>query len=327
MAANDWVALVLVGSNRDDLKGTIEVCRSILHYEPGVLQILLVCDTAEAAGHISAISAEFEKKLSLVIAPPKHPVDARGRYLGANLIYGLEWIHRRFVGEFVLKLDTDALVIGNFAENIRSFLDSNADCGICGTLGRTSAREDEFYGHERYTISWLVRMVLSLPLSHLDQISSLADQDLWIFAKLTMFIARLRSTLTGRAVLCSEVASSVQEAIRHGYRWLEYCQGGGYAISWSLLNAMGDAGYLGHSSSLYSLPTGEDVLIAMYCRSLGFHVMDYSERGQPFACSWRGLPYPPEVLIERGHAIIHSLKNNKDASRDDLQFFFQALRK
>jgi hypothetical protein len=54
--------------------------------------------------------------------------------------------------------------------------------------------------------------------------------------------------------------------------------------------------------------------------------MDYSDHGQPFACMWRGLPYPPNVLIQRQHAIIHSLKDDKRMSREELQLTFKTLR-
>ena len=63
--------------------------------------------------------------------------------------------------------------------------------------------------------------------------------------------------------------------------------------------------------------------MSMYCRSLGFQVMDLSGPGQPFACAWRGLPYPPEILIQREHAVVHSLKGDIRATREELQSIFQ----
>jgi hypothetical protein len=312
------VGLVLLGDNSDDIEGASELCASIFHYEPHSVHVLLVCDGDAALSQTMAITARFGDRLTAALAPPKHPVDARGD-LGANVLYGLDLIESRFRGSFVLKLDADSLTIGPFFERIHQFLSLNAQCGVCGTLGRTNAREEETYGFERTKESSLVRMISSRPSAQWSLISSLPDSELLQYARNDPTIA---SSLRAYAT----IARPVQEALLCGYRWLEYCQGGGYAISWSFLKAMRSASYLAQARSLLSLPTGEDVLLSMYCRSLGFHVMDYSDNGQPFACKWRGLPYPPDVLIQRQHAIIHSLKGDGRASREQLQLTFKALR-
>jgi hypothetical protein len=268
---------------------------------------------------MEATMARFDHRISTVVPRQKHPVDKIGKYLGANVLYGMQHIHERFHGNFILKLDADSMVIAPFTEKIGALLYSHAENGICGTLGRTSAREHLTYGQEATIISPLVQIVHKLPSEQWQYISSLTDEALQLYTGGDLFLAAdLRA--------CSTIAEPVQEAVKRGYHWLEYCQGGGYAMSWSLLTAMHGAGYLAHAPALYSLPTGEDVLMSMYCRSLGFRVLDYSDYGQPFACAWRGLPYSVEVLIQRQHAIIHSLKGDPNASREDLQTIFQEFR-
>ena len=319
MAGVRWVALILLGGGAGDLEGTYHLCSSIFHYEPDTTYVLLVCDSAEAAFQAAKIRTRFGDRITTMVAPPKHPVDARGKYLGANVLYGLGLIEDRLQGAFVLKLDADSLLIGPISERVSGFLDSNTECGICGTLGRTNAREDPTYGQELEITSPLVRMILALPSEQWLYISSLTDHDLLQYA-------RNDSTLAGNLRACATISGPAQQAIRRGYGWLEYCQGGGYAISWPLLTAMRSNGYLAHAPQLRNLPTGDDVLLSMYCRSLGFRVMDYSDSGQPFACAWRGLPYSAEVLLQRRHAVIHSLKGDKRASREELQLLFQSLR-
>lgn len=319
MVGRRWAALILLGSGAGDIEGAYHLCASIFHYEPEVLHVFFVCDGEEVASQTVAIRDRFRGRVTTIVAPQKHPVDARGKYLGPNVLYGLNAIANRFEGAFVLKMDSDSLLIGPFSKRVGEFLTSHAECGVCGTLGRTSAREDRTYGREIGITSPLVQMVRSLPLEQWQYICSLSKQDLLLYA-------RNDPSLAGSLRACATIARPVEEAIKHGYQWLEYCQGGGYAISWTLLTAMQQAGYLTESPSLHGLPTGEDVLVSMYCRSLGFQVMDYSDDGQPFACAWRGLPYSTEILIQRQHAIIHSLKGDANASREELQAIFQELR-
>jgi hypothetical protein len=318
MAGTGWVALILLGGGAGDLEGAHHLCTSIFHYEPDIVHALLACDSEEVASQ-AATRIRFGSRVSTIVTPPKHPVDSKGKYLGQNVLYGLELIEERFRGSFALKLDADSLLIAPFSERVASFLDSHPKCGICGTLGRTSAREELTYGKELEITSPLVRMISALPPEQWQYISSLTERDLLKYA-------RNDPNLSGNLRACATISGPVLEAIRQGYGWLEYCQGGGYAISWRLLTAMRSSGYLTHPSRLHNLPTGEDVLLSMYCRSLGFRVMDCSDSGQPFACAWRGLPYPAEVLLQRQHSVIHSLKGDKRVSREELQSLFQALR-
>lgn len=315
MSACDWVALILLGKGSGDLDGAYHLCASISHFEPAIHHIVLVCDGAEVWSQAQLIRTTFGPHVTALQAPPKHPVDQRGKYLGANVLYGLAYAQSRFPDAAVLKLDADSMLIAPFSELVRVFFASKPGCGVCGTLGRTSARDDPTYGYEREKRSPLVTMISSLPSDQWAFIASLPDRDLLAYARNDQVLAQnLRA--------CGTIARPVEEAVRNGYGWLEYCQGGGYAISQPLLKAMRDEGYLLHAPSLFGLSTGEDVLISMYCRSLGFRVMDYSDCGQPFACMWRGLPFAPDELIQRQHAVIHSLKGDERSSREGLQSFF-----
>jgi hypothetical protein len=319
MANVRCVVLILLGPGDGDIYGAQHLCASLFHYEPDLIHVVLVCDNADVAAKAEAITTRFDRRISAIVPRPKHPVDKIGKYLGANVLYGLQSVTNRFHGDFVLKLDADSMVISQFSEQIGAFLSSHAKNGICGTLGRTSAREHKTYGYEATLTSPLLQMVRKLPSEQWQYILSLSDEALQLYA-----VGDLALAADLRA--CSTIAEPVQEAVKRGYHWLEYCQGGGYAMSWSLLTAMHGAGYLAHAPALYSLPTGEDVLMSMYCRALGFRVLDYSDCGQPFACAWRGLPYPVEVLFQRQHAIVHSLKGDPNASREELQSIFQKSR-
>jgi hypothetical protein len=314
-----WVALILLGAGETDLEGTIELCASIFHYEPHTLAVTINCDSVSVAERAASIQFLQDPRIHLITAPPKHPVSIRGKYLGPNVLFALNYIASNHEAEFVLKLDADSLIIGPMAERIAGFLATHSDCGVCGTLGRTSARQSPTYGYERTIISPLVRMIRALPSEQWAYIESLADDELLSYANHDSSTANNLRT-------CATLAKPVAAAMQHGYYWLEYCQGGGYALSWNFLTALKQAGYLAHSPKIFSLPTGEDVLISMYCRSLRFTVLDYSADGQPFACAWKGLPDSPKSLLERNHSVVHSLKGDIQISRADLQAFFKSQR-
>ena len=124
----------------------------------------------------------YDGRVSSIVAAPKHPVDAKGKYLGPNLLHGLE---ASAVGPWrlLLKLDADSLLIGPFSEGVGTFLASHPHCGVCGTLGRTSAREHKTYGYELRLTSPLVQMIRSSPPAQWRYISSLSERVLLDYAK------------------------------------------------------------------------------------------------------------------------------------------------
>jgi hypothetical protein len=71
---------------------------------------------------------------------------------------------------------------------------------------------------------------------------------------------------------------------------------------------------------------GEDVATAVCAHACGFQLLDFNGEGEPFGVDYEGLPAPPERLIERGHAIIHSLKRNPGWSEDDIRTLFRTRR-
>jgi hypothetical protein len=73
-------------------------------------------------------------------------------------------------------------------------------------------------------------------------------------------------------------------------------------------------------------PVPEDVMMGMYTRAVGLRSMDFSMAGQPFANHYRGLPYAPRELVQRGHAIIHSVKRDAEFAEGEIRRFFRARR-
>ena len=126
MAKAQWAALILLGSGEADLEGAQELCASIFHYEPEVVSIAIACDSDFVTDLARTAQFTQNPRIHLITAPPKHAVSARGKYLGANVLYALNFMLNRFNADFVLKLDADSLIIGPMSERVADFMASTA---------------------------------------------------------------------------------------------------------------------------------------------------------------------------------------------------------
>jgi hypothetical protein len=90
----------------------------------------------------------------LTIARPYHNAGEPllGR-LSAAMLLAFRAVHAAGPVDFILRLDTDALVIGPFAAAVRGFLRRHPHTGMLGTLGCTCRRDEPYYGCERRAVS------------------------------------------------------------------------------------------------------------------------------------------------------------------------------
>jgi hypothetical protein len=87
----------------------------------------------------------------------RRPFDGAGEpllgRLSAAILLALGTVHAAGRVDFVLRLDTDALVIGPFAAAVRDFLRRHPQNGMLGTLGCTCRRDEPYYGCEARAVS------------------------------------------------------------------------------------------------------------------------------------------------------------------------------
>jgi hypothetical protein len=115
-------------------------------------------------------------------------------------------------------------------------------------------------------------------------------------------------------------------AFENGYVAGEHAQGGGYAISRAALDAMAGLGLLERAHAWRPFWVSEDVIASALVRAAGFELADFNRPGEVFGVQYRGLPYPPETLVEMGSAVVHSLKHD-EVPEQKLRDFFRQLRK
>lgn len=203
--------------------------------------------------------------------------------------------------ELVLKVDTDSLVIAPFAERLRRYFSEHPSVGIVGSYTRTPNG-----GERDFTITG--QSVERLLHVHFHRRRPWRTLRQWLEPR--------RRTL----------ARHIRQAQTHGYRLGEHCQGGGYAISRPCIAALERAGLLDDPQRWIGIDCPEDTLTCMFVRSLGRSLGGQVDEGQVFGVRYRGLAYPPHVLVEKGYAVIHSVKNDDDHTEASIRHFFAERR-
>lgn len=109
-------------------------------------------------------------------------------------------------------------------------------------------------------------------------------------------------------------------AVRHGYRPGEHVLGAAMAVSRRMVDVLP----LDEPTRFSRTGLFDDSLLGVLTRHAGFRFAGAVD--DLFALSWRGLPMPPQDLVERGYSITHCVKNDPQLSEAEIRGFFQARR-
>lgn len=268
---------------------------------------VLVFDAHELPPWTADLADRFGARLAMLLNPRSLRGEGLWGGLFCGVLAGLRWIYENTGCDWVLKLDTDSLVIAPYADRVRSVFADNPATGMIGTVGGTCNRRRFIYGREAQSVSPLVR-ALSPPQRE-DR-----DDD----------VASMRAYL--RTSPGCVFATHIRDAMARGFRRHIFCQGGGYSVRREALRALFESRYVADPLLWADLPAGEDLLLAMYLRALGWRITDCSDRRQVFGLQWRGLPFPPADLLAQGYAVIHSVKNDPRWSEDAIRTYFAGMR-
>ncbi len=116
-----------------------------------------------------------------------------------------------------------------------------------------------------------------------------------------------------------------KKALHNGYITGESVFGGAYFFSAKCLKELDKEGLLPFKN-FKNLKLEEDHLFSLLVKAIGYKLKDLSNGFLPFACSWRGLPAPPEELYEKGKKIIHSTRFWDTTNEEQIRNFFQQKR-
>jgi hypothetical protein len=214
--------------------------------------------------------------------------------LFCKLIYALKRLMRQYRFDVLLRMDTDALMIGDAPhEDAIRFFESRPDVGMVGAFKRRGDGSDK---------------------THAMAIKG---------RQLTREMS-LRHGFKNPA-LVTTLRRMVKRAEAHGYTRGDMCTGGACFIWSSAIKAMDEHGYfdldvLRHSKLM------DDALMALACYATGYTLADLPEEDNVLAVNWRRLPMPVEELVSRRKKIVHPIKDEDVSIEPTVRAYFQKRR-
>jgi hypothetical protein len=225
----------------------------------------------------------------------------------AGSLIALRWLAESDV-DYIVRLDTDALIIGDYRPSIHSAISGSPEVGVWGAYTRNEV------GGDPRDFSHFRRMLWHAALPVRPRRGGSAG--LQLEQALIGQTGRARTFLTG----------AMRDARRHGYQPGEHCLGGAYAVTRLVARQMRDAHYLDDPLVTTTLRMGEDVMVCLLASATGFKLGSLVAPGEAFAVKHHGLLAAPADLEARGHAVIHSVKDDERHSEAAIRGFFAPRR-
>jgi hypothetical protein len=201
--------------------------------------------------------------------------------------------------DLIVKLDTDALVVGPFVDELNSAMQRSPRAGVFGSYDRVCNGAVRDFTVWRRPVRRLTRRVLLRRASPFVEIVAPGDR-------------RRR-------------AGVLDAARANGYVDGEHCLGGAYAVRGELVRELDARGWL-DARPWRRTWLGEDIVLGLLARACGYTLEGLVGPGEPFAVARAGLPAPPEELLSSGHSIVHSLKNDAGRSEAEVREYFRTQR-
>ncbi len=268
------------------VRDTIE---SIYHYTQSSSQVVIADDSEKNFG---ARLQQIYKDLDYTIISGKHGL---GYFLYRSLSQAYLHAFETYHFDVVLKIDTDALVIGDRPEEdaIR-FLKDNPGYGLIGSYKVDCNGDPRDFSPHANTLKMQTNgcFLLKNP-------------------KIVRGFFLLRSLL--------------KKAKANDYELGEHCQGGAYFFSGLCLRRLYAANLL-YRKELRFAQLSEDAIAALLVKSIGMNLGDFATGSLPVGIRWRGLPGSPEDLMNSGKKIIHSTRFWNTMQEKEIRSYFKKIR-
>lgn len=295
--------IIPVGPSANDVERAGDVLASVLAYEPETPLVLFIDD----GGKDRRLDEKFRATATCRLVNIFNTRNGHGigetSGLSAGMLLAIAWLHANADCGFVMKLDTDALIIAPFAEKILRTLAGRPDVGMVGLYDRMCD------GSVRDQTSF--RKMLGKLAS---PFAVWRNPPGWGY---------LTVHLWGRG---ATIRRQITEAIRAGYRPAEFILGGAYAFTGEAVRRFAKHGFLDDPHLWLGTHFSEDVVLSMYVCATGLRLHGMTADGEPFAVQHYGLPDTPERLVERGYSVIHSVKSDARFSEAAIREFYRKRR-
>jgi hypothetical protein len=305
-----FAVVVPVGPEDIDMERARLLLASLARWEPTVGWCVVVEDAPTPRG----VSVRDVMPANCRVVTLTNPRRGIGHYWSGAVLTGtllaLAWIQANTDADFVLMIETDALVIGPFADGIRRCFAEHATAGLIGTLGSSSNERflPDFSKDSQILVAYRL-----LPVTPTGPDAA---------AEKPLFVDGVGPFAIADRYLFDTVRLHIAAAVANGYATNAWIQGGAQAAPRTLLDRMATAGYFQYPEVWMHLPILGDQILPMYVRAVGLHQRACTRPHEPFAVQYQGLPYALETLVERGHSLIHSIKNDRRYSERDIREFF-----
>jgi hypothetical protein len=303
-----FALVVAVGPDQKEPERVLDLIDSLEAFEAGNYDFILVDDQQGPSRFADAIPATLRLRYTEIKNPRRGKGEGWAAGCTVAILAGMsELIRRGMRFDFVLKLDTDALIIGPFSQKVTDCFRQHPHVGMLGSIRQANGTEPEG-----------------------ERIKPLAGAIDKLLKQVTIWRA---TPVGGPAVQMAlwgnyrTIRDTIRNALMNGFRIGEHCYGGGYALSRECVKAFAKAGLLANPRIWLPTPLVEDLTISMCTKAVDFHLKDMSGEAQPFAVRYRGLPAAPEKLVEDGRSVIHSVKDFEDLKEVELRAYFRRLRK
>jgi hypothetical protein len=269
---------------------------SLAHFEPDLMSkssLVLVDDGEESLREILDINTFGFRLVHVLRNPYRNAGGGPITYdrLMAGIMVALQQIVEMDDADFVLKLDTDALVIGEFEVRIKAFLEQHPQAGMIGSFHHDPD------GAVRGSEAWWGNQILKTCGMFPTELIRLHFRHRMPFHPVTV---ALRWRLRRRWV---------RDALRSGWRYGDHILGGAYVLSRQAIQRLRNRKALIHDPMLFEgtrIP--EDIGLSILVPALGLLLREHNRPGEVFGIWYQQPTRSIAALISDGYGIVHSIK-------------------
>jgi hypothetical protein len=302
--AMNFAAYIPVGPTDLEVERAVDVIDSIAKHDDAMRWVIVIDDSCEPRDIARAV--EVPDYCTLVVLPSLRQGlgQARTGGLCAAGLAAAEYAQRATDADFLLKLDTDSLVINSLHNRATAVLMRHRDAGLFGVIGDSFGENRTFKCIEMNEVKLQRTIDISLDLSA----HSRSDSQ----------VLRWWGVSTREHFDCFLTLRALALKVRdRGHRLGQYCQGGGYILTRSLLDALAGAGAFINPLVWRDLLVGEDLMFGLQCAAAGLSMHDVSGQDQIFAVAPGCLSLSRKQLVDMNCSVIHSIKGGLEAEVRD----------
>lgn len=268
----------------------VDTIESIRHYIRSAHVIIVLDDSGEAL--CAGLSTSFDNVD--VIATRGNMGKEAGLYI--NLSRGFAYAHEHYAFRVLLRLDTDALVIGHHPEkDAIEWFAQHPELGMLGSYRVDCNGDPRDFSWPRRKLAQKLKINMALMLH------PRAWKSWWFLNQVS------------------------RRSIKHGYEPGEHCLGGAYFLSSECVERLIQHQLLGREEFFWS-ELQEDQIFGLLMLAVGLKHGDFATGRLPLGLRWQGLPSSPATLLANEKKVTHSTRFFGDDNESAIRTFFKAQR-